>query len=89
MIDTTTHRVGLRFPRSQARTLRYLAQRAHARELGPEVTSLFDQAAGAAATGEPLIVVCSDPAEAIAMADGFTMYGVTRPAVEQLSDPGG
>lgn len=77
--------IGLRFPRSQARTLRNLAERIHARDLGDEHASLFEAAAEAARTGEPLIVQCSMPIEAVMIADGFTQFGVARPAIEELS----
>lgn len=82
---TATHRIGLRFRRSQARTLRNIADRVRASELPNHHAALFDKAADAARTGEPLIVVCVDPLEAVALADGFTQYGVVRPVVDELS----
>lgn len=85
MPATAEHRIGLRFRRSQARTLRALAERAERRELGAESVSLFRDAADAAATGEPLIVLCEQPLEAVLIAEGFTRYGVVKPAVEELS----
>jgi len=75
--------MGLRFRKSQARVLRELANRAKAREL-PGAVSLFEKAAEAAASGEPLIVACSTPEEAVAMAAGFSQYGVVTPTIEQL-----
>jgi hypothetical protein len=82
---TTEHRIGLRFPRSQARTLRHLADRAKHMELGPDAVELFTQAAKAARNSEPLIIVCTNPLEAVLTADGFTKYGVTRPAIDELN----
>jgi len=76
--------MGLRFRKSQARLLRYLADRAKARELAFGAVSLFEKAAEAASAGEPLIVICDRPEEAIAMAAGFGQYGVVPPTVERL-----
>lgn len=81
-------RVGLRFPRSQARPLRNIAERIHARELGAEHAALFESAAEAARTGEPLIVQCHDALEAVMIADGFPRWGIVRPAIEELSGTG-
>ena len=81
---TIETRVGLRFARSDLKILSTLAHRAAAKEM-PEAVGLFRNAAAAAATGEPLVVRCSNVVEAMMIADGFTQYGVQRPAIEQLS----
>lgn len=78
-------RVGLRFRRGDARVLRNIADRVRAGELGEQHVAVFSGAADAAATGEPLIVVCENHLEAVMMADGYARYGVRRPAVEELT----
>ncbi len=60
------------------------ADRCASERLGSEHVTLFRRAADSARSGEPLLVDCTSPEEAIAMADGFTQYGVRRPAVEAL-----
>lgn len=77
--------VGLRFERSDAITLRALAERGKSEGLHVDKISLFEKAAEDAAAGEPLLVACSSIEEALILADGFTLYGITRPTVEQLS----
>lgn len=77
-------RVGLRFDRSEAGLLRFLAERVRANELpGPAGGLLY--AAEAADTGEPLILQVTDPVEAQQMASRFVALGVKRPAVEELT----
>lgn len=78
-------RVGLRFARRDARLLRTLAERARSHELGEQAVATFSSAATAALTGEPLIVYCTTPLEAVVMADGYVRYGVQRPAIEELT----
>lgn len=77
-------RVGLRFDRSEAGLLRFLASRVQARE-APGPVGGFLSAAEAAETGEPLILQVTDPAEAQQMASRFVALGVKRPAVEELT----
>lgn len=79
------HRIGLRFERRDAALLRSLADRVRGGELGNEAVNVFHQAAVAAETGEPLEVICENPTEAVLMADGYVIYGVTRPAIEELA----
>lgn len=81
----TEHHLGLRFRRSQARTLAAIAARLEQVPNAHDQITLFNQAAESAKTGEPLVVVCSDPVEAVVMADAFTMWGAARPTVESLS----
>lgn len=88
-LDTTTFRVGLRFPRSQARVLRNVAQRLNQADVDREHTSLFDKAAEATAMGEPLIVFAENLLEVELMAAAFPRFGVVRPTIEELSGPGG
>lgn len=84
--STAAFRIGLRFAPTDARRLHHLAQRARNDELGGQAVSLFNAAAKAAHTGEPLIVHCEHPLEAVEIADGFTLYGINRPAVEALAN---
>lgn len=79
-------RIGLRFNRRDAKLLRELAERAGRREL-TEARKVFSDAADAARTGEPLIVLCSTPVEARLMAAGYTRYGVAEPVLESLESP--
>lgn len=78
-------RIGLRFHRSDAKLLFALAQRVRRGELGAGHASVFEHAAEAAWTGEPLIVQCLHSSEAHVMADGYVRYGVRRPAIEELT----
>lgn len=77
-------RVGLRFDRRDAPALRVLAQRVRNGDIQGDVAT-FEAAADAADTGEPLIVVCEQPAEALVMAELYVRLGLTRPAVEELT----
>lgn len=78
-------RIGLRFDRRDAQLLSDLANRVRQGELGDQALAVFINACDAAVTGEPLIVLCEHPSEAQVMADGYTRYGVRRPAIEDLS----
>jgi hypothetical protein len=79
-------RVGLRFARRDAPLLYALADRVRAGDLGRQAVATFEHAAQAAETGEPLIVLCEHSAdEAVLMAAGYTQYGVTHPAVDELT----
>jgi hypothetical protein len=79
-------RVGLRFDRRDAKLLYNRAGRVRAGELGQAAVNTFLHAAQAAETGEPLIVICEHSAqEGMLMAAGYTQYGVTHPAVEELT----
>lgn len=77
-------RVGLRFARRDAPVLRALAARVRGGELQGDLKTYKD-AAAAAETGEPLIVYCNQPEEALILADLYSRVGVTRPAVEELT----
>ena len=81
---TTEHRIGLRFNRNQARALHDLADRLIQHEL-PGEASVFAKAALSAATGEPLIIVCASPIEAVQIAKGYANYGITEPVIEALA----
>lgn len=79
--------MGLRFKRGDARVLRNLVGRL--RSLGPKAAdhiSLFDKAIESIEDGEPLVVRCSDPSEAYAMAAQFTAYGIAEPEVQDFSE---
>lgn len=78
-------RLGLRFRRGQARVLGEIANRCEQIPDAHDQVTLFRSAAESARTGEPLIVECVEETEAIAMADGFTLWGASRPAVEDLA----
>lgn len=75
-------KVNLWFRRSQLRKLRRLADWCRAmRPKGVDV-SLYDKAADSARDGDPLTVICSKPAEAELIADGFVRLGIARPRVD-------
>lgn len=78
-------RVGLRFHRGDAVLLELIAERVRQGDLGSHDVATFAGAADAARTGEPLIVQCENPMEAVLMADGYVRFGVRRPAVEELT----
>lgn len=79
--------LGLRFTRGQARVLASIAERLHHIPGAHDQVVLFRQAADSARTGEPLLVECEEPSEAVAIADGFTIWGAARPTVEDLCQP--
>lgn len=76
--------VGLRFRAKDARRLQELADRWASEGTNPEGIGLFTRAAADARLGEPLRILCESAEEAKIMADGFVLYGVTRPAIEAL-----
>lgn len=76
--------LGLRFDRSESRKLRVLAARVRNGEL-PGAVNTFEQAATAAESGEPLVVWCAEPVEAVQMAVGYIVHGIKRPTIEDLS----
>lgn len=79
--------IGLRFDRSQAPKLRDLSVRVRAADLrAGQRVELYDKAADAAEKGEPLIVACTKPEEALRMAAIFTVLGIETPAIEALPD---
>lgn len=77
--------VGLRFRVKDARLLQALADEWASLGINSEGIGLFKRAADDARRGEPLRVLCQNAEEAKIMADGFVLYGVTRPAIEALS----
>lgn len=81
---TAELRLGLRFDRRDFRLLRELAQRVRRNEIQGDAGT-FELAAQAAATGEPLIVICQTPEEAHIMAAGYARIGCRQVAVEHLS----
>jgi len=78
--------VGLRFRTRDANRLRELAEQWKGEGIHSEHIALFSRAADDARRGEPLRVICESPDEAQVFADGFVLYGVTRPAIEALQD---
>lgn len=80
----TELKIGLRFDRNQAPKLRELGDRIRSGQMDTHHAGVFDDAATAAENGEPLIVVCQHSDEAVMMAEGYVLYGIRRPSVEQL-----
>lgn len=78
-------RLGLRFERGDERRLNELAAQVRAGEMGQQAAGTFEQAALAARTGEPLEVFCDNPIEVVQMAALYTVFGVTQPVIEELS----
>lgn len=78
-------RVGFRFDRRDAAILRSLSARVRAGELDNHHAAVFENAASAAETGEPLIVECENQAEALLLADGYSRFGVSRPVIDELA----
>lgn len=78
-------RVGFRFDRRDASLLRGLGARVRSGELSNHHAAVFDNAAAAAETGEPLIVECEDKTEALLLADGYPRFGVSRPTIDELA----
>lgn len=82
----TTYRMGLRFTRSDAGRLRRTAELVRA--FDSQAVGLLDKAHEAAISDGVLEVYCSDPSEAIDVADDFPKrWGLPRPAVEVLRSP--
>lgn len=77
-------RVGLRFASKDTRRLKTLAAQVRNGELLGDVAT-YEEAAKSAESGEPLIVMCEDPTEAVLMAELYVRVGVSRPAVEELT----
>ncbi len=78
-------RIGLRFQRRDEPLLRALAARVRQGDLGAQHVATFTNAADAAATGEPLIVICEQRDEALLLAAGYARLGVPMPAIEELT----
>lgn len=76
--------IGLRFDPRDARLLQALVDQWKSEGINSEQIALFTRAADDARRGEPLRVLCEHPDEAHLMADGFVLYGLTRPAIEAL-----
>lgn len=72
-----------RFRKSQVRRLRELAEMG--RERDDIDSSLFDKAADATASGEPLHIGFTDRSELDHMRAGFVRLGVVEPEVEDLT----
>jgi hypothetical protein len=77
--------LGLRFKRRDAPHLRSLASRVRSGDMSGHGAAIFDQAALAAESGQPLELHCADPVEAVQMAVAYIKFGVTRPVIEELS----
>lgn len=75
---------GLRFSRKQAPALRVLADRVRLGEIEGDVET-FEQAALAAATGEPLEVHCTTRTEVRRIVAGYGLNGVMPTAVDDLT----
>lgn len=81
-------RIGLRFRRRQAPALRILAHRVRSAEIPNQHAGLFQGAADAAEKGEPLVIRCTQPVEAVLIAQGFANFGLRPPTIEDLNGPG-
>lgn len=77
--------LGLRFVPSDARLLFELAARVRNGELAGHSAGFFAQAANMARTGEPLLLQCEDPVEAVHIAAAFAVFGVTAPVIESFT----
>lgn len=86
-MTTTLLHIGLRFDRRDSDRLFKLADLVRSKQLQGDV-STYEEAAIAATTGEPLLVICTDPGQAHAMAAGYIALGCRPPAVEELTQPG-
>lgn len=75
-------RVGLYFGRSQVRVLRELVKQLGTMGQEDFDVGLFQKALESAERDEPLDVWCSTPEEAEQLADGFTLWGIKRPAIQ-------
>ena len=73
--------IPLRFRKADARVLRNHAVWCAANGIDEADVGLYDQAADAAANGEPLMVLCNHKQEVELMADLFTRLGIKRPIV--------
>lgn len=83
---TVEHTLGLRFNGKEAAKLSAIADQLRSAGKSEEC-GLFERAADAARTGEPLIIVCHDALEAAVMAAGFVHWGIEPPAIEALGRP--
>lgn len=77
--------IGVRFKRTDAPQLRALAQRVRLKELPGQHANLFDSAADAAESGQPLLVRCSSPEDGLLIVQGFITYGVAPLGIDYLS----
>lgn len=77
-------RLGLRFARSQIRTLRNIRDWAKANDV-PGDLSLYDKAIESTEDNEPLVIQCDNRDEVEQMAAAFVTLGVKRPAIEDLN----
>lgn len=86
---TKAQHIALRFNPRDAKALRNLADRARTSDIRDisdgNATTIFELAAGAADTGEPLIIACTNPTEAVLLAQAFPRYGIAAPVIEQIS----
>lgn len=85
ILDNPSLVMGLRFRKSQARTLRHLVEQLEQADLPAVDISLYEKAAQAARDGEPLLVHCESRDEVEAMAAGFARLGVVRPEIDELA----
>ena len=77
--------LGLRFDPRDGPLLRGLANRVRSGDLSGQAANVFDQAALAAETGQPLELHCDSPIEAVELAAAYIRFGVRQPNIEQLS----
>lgn len=82
---TAPNVAGLRFKRSDVRVLRNILQDLEARRPEGVDIGLFKKALDSAEADEPLVVAYDQWSELELMADGFTRWGVSRPAIDELN----
>lgn len=78
-------RLGLRFDHRDTAPLRSIAEQMKSERRAEQDIGLFEKAAESAEQNEPLIVECSSKREIERMAQGFTYWGVARPAIDELN----
>lgn len=82
---TPHHIAALRFARSSVRILRNIVRDLEARQPEGVDISLFVKALESAELDEPLVVAFNERSEIELMADGFTRWGLNRPAIDELN----
>lgn len=84
MTAPPTVRVGMRFAARDADLLATLAARVKSGEAAGDAQT-FESAELAARTGEPMIVYCTHPSEAMAMAAMYVRLGCRMPTLDDLT----
>lgn len=77
--------LGLRFSRQDVLLLRKLADTVRSGEMTGQSVNVFEQAARAAESGEPMVIYHDDPIEVVEMAALYLRHGCHQPVIEQLN----